>query len=271
MSENNDREDVFADPEASQEDLRFLEDHEGEESHPEPKKKRRFSPAVLIGAGVAVIFVGFVAFRMLSPKQMPPMQASSPAPTVAALPTDGAPGPVAALPAENRPGGTDRSLQQPNVPSAGPSSPSTMSAGALPATDAIPQPKAAEPSVTKADIMELAARLDGLGREVAALKAAADGKAKVKPASRPAAAAKAETVRGTPPPKSAAKAKTESQTSHAVAGVKVKNITPGQAWLEDAEGQVKVVGVGDAVFGLSVLKIDADSGRVTTDKGVISF
>ena len=53
-------------------------------------------------------------------------------------------------------------------------------------------------------------------------------------------------------------------------GWHIKQVIPGQGWVEDENsGKQVVVSIGDRIGGAEVTKIDADGGKIYTTAGVI--
>jgi len=87
--------------------------------------------------------------------------------------------------------------------------------------------------------------------------------AKARPESERARERAAGVVRGTP-----GKRSTESK-DETVVGYKIKQVIPGQAWLEDEAGRQIVKVKGDKLNGSEIVEIDADKYLVRTTAGVI--
>src|SRR5260364_216949 len=62
------------------------------------------------------------------------------------------------------------------------------------------------------------------------------------------------------------------QSSEVKLGLHIKQIIPGQGWVEDEEtGRQTIVSVGDSISGAAVTKIDAERYEIQTTAGAIQF
>src|SRR5260363_385582 len=106
------------------------------------------------------------------------------------------------------------------------------------------------------------AALDAKEREIAQLKKAlADARRSAARATH--AAKRARRTRAHVKPR---------QSSEVMLGFHIKQIIPGQGWVEDEEtGRQIIVSVGDSISGAAVTKIDAERYEIQTTAGAIQF
>jgi len=135
-----------------------------------------------------------------------------------------------------------------------------MAAGAAPT--AAPATESAKGATASASTNESAkdAEIAKLKSEIYSLRRAQHRTAGAAVAQKPSAAAKKD---------KADKGKNSTPSDSIQLGYKIKQIVPGQAWVENEAGRVQVIAVGDTLAGSEVTKIDADNFRITTTAGVI--
>lgn len=141
--------------------------------------------------------------------------------------------------------------------------------GSLAAADApatAPATAATTAQATPVELAGLLRRVGDLESQVAQLRGAGQRpapRATYPTKSRP----KAVDPKKAPPTAEAGKAVVNSLSGK----LRLRNITEGQAWIEDADGHTTVVGVGDSVAGAKITRIVPDAYRVDTDRGSVTF
>lgn len=291
MAEEQVRDPFFGEEASAQFDAQF-DAADGTDStlgDPEPSpKKRKPTPSwvIIVGAFVVVgaVMGGLSLYRgMKSGGGVPDMAMNN----VSAKPIQSAPQDLAPPP----PASVQPPVAQPDAAAQPPTASSLVisPAAAAPAPALAPAPAATQVTVMPAQqvqaapagneedlialtkrVSDLEARLDTLSKRSASApvkSAPASAPARPSPkASRPLAAATAGKKAASPETSSG-----KGESKPALAGLRLRNITEGQAWIEDADGKTSVVGVGDSVAGATITRINPDAFRVDTDRGPVTF
>lgn len=266
-----------------------------------PKKKFNVPTPVLIGLAAAISIGGMFTYKKLiapqpagrssyvaeSPKPLPPegMMAAN-VPVANAAPTS-SPQAFDAPPPQPQANGTETVL--PGTAAASPANGSSTrdlvadhasSTGKAQAETVV---KSAGRSISPAEWMALnekdqeiarlkdelekarnAAKGNGTDGMRAAHAVASSGAPKVKPVRV------ANVASTTKSEKAARKTSEDAEVRDSLQlGYRIKQIVPGQAWIENEAGKLQIVGVGDKLAGSEVVKIDAENYRIQTTAGVI--
>ncbi|MDR6398045.1 hypothetical protein ACTOWA_00780 [Herbaspirillum seropedicae] len=125
-------------------------------------------------------------------------------------------------------------------------------------TTAANQQQAAQQNQRVSDLESEVANLKATVAKLSAAQPAAPVKVTAKPAAR-------QSVKASSKDKAQKREEREAEQ----VGYRIRQIVPGQGWVETDGGKLFVVGVGDKIGGAEVLAIDADKYRITTTAGVI--
>jgi hypothetical protein len=270
-----------------------------------PKRKSIPSWVIITGAFVivAIAMGGMALYRSkMAPSGGMPMPMQSQPQPITAAPVD-LPAPAAAptgliAPAPTPPvavgpapgvaptvvAGTSPPVADPKSAASAPQPQSQIAQSAVAAPPApIPATVGSTPPATVKEedvaalskrVSDLEARLDALTKRApsaAAQKAPSASVAASTP--KPKAAPSGEKKVASIDKKGAASTSTNGkpEPKAALAGLRLRNITEGQAWIEDADGRTSVVGVGDSIAGAKITRINPDAFRVDTDRGPVIF
>uniref|UniRef100_UPI003F490742 hypothetical protein n=1 Tax=Cupriavidus taiwanensis TaxID=164546 RepID=UPI003F490742 len=286
-------------PDTSQDDVTDVSTSE--------KPKRKLPTNYLIYGAVAVAVLGFWGFKKMTKPSSPAGFAAS-APMndggmmgAAANPERPAPGSFAPVrPAQQEtapqgfaPNGADPAMSNSSLPasasepvnSASPSGPSVASLAARATNDAV-EIATGNPGLKDADRKEMSAadaaileqlkaqtvQLEDMGKRLSALETRrVEAKTESKPARGSKPISDEDRVREKAAGVVRAKAsRTRTSSKEEVQlGYRIKQVIPGQAWLEDDTGKQYVKTKGDKLGGSEIVEIDADKFIVRTTAGVI--
>lgn len=290
MTQNTDHFDnALHDPEHQHEPSEVDPEHqEYEDVDVEETEKKSWRPSqnVVVGFCIMLGVAGFFGYKKLSKPEMG--GGGYDQVDVSALPAEGnagmmaPPSPPQAPPAPTEPAPAQVKVQQPpNIQQAPITSaeqqlataPQVTSSAAGQVGGSVLDQVSASPANQQQSAQQIQ-RVSELESEVASLKATV---AKLTAAQAPAptqsaVAAKASVKPvGHLPAKATNKVKAPKREDREAeqVGYRIRQIVPGQGWVETDAGKLFVVGVGDKIGGAEVLAIDAESYRITTTAGVI--
>lgn len=249
-----------------------------DEPEDEPKKKRIQPWMIIVGSMLAAGVVGMGIKSMKGGQESVHDVQPLPPPQVTIQPMQ----PVQPV----QPAPTEVVSATPIMPGDATTSPVSGSATPSPTSVATADPKADTSHATdeitgvKSQISDLGDRLSALERKVDQIgtrKTVVPSSTKTHRASKPAnpkgeskSAKQEATVEAKPEGKTDSKETPTAPLGASKYRIKaIPSTFQDQAWVEDGEGNVTVVNVGDTFAGMKILSIDADHFEVKTDKGVI--
>ncbi|CAN7783416.1 hypothetical protein LJR296_008187 [Cupriavidus necator] len=150
-----------------------------------------------------------------------------------------------------------------------------LPAGAIPSTKASTVESGRKESTDSAILEQLkaqTAQLEDMGKRLSALETR---RVEAKAESKPVRASKPLSAEDSAREKSAGVVRAKASRSRSSAkeevqlGYKIKQVIPGQAWLEDDSGKQYVKAKGDKLGGSEIVEIDADKYIVRTTAGII--
>lgn len=262
-------------------DVQELQEYEDVDVEESEKKGWRPSQNMVVGFVIMLCAAGFFGYKKLSKSEVggggydqvdvPALpaegnagmmqQASPPAPTQAPTQTQQ----VAAPP-------TQLANAAASEPQMAPAPQETQSSAAQLGNDVANQTQTS--SASQQQVAQQIQRVSDLESEVANLKStvAKLSAAQTSAGAQPTAEAKVSVkpvARQTAKVSNKDKVQKKEDREAEQIGYRIRQIVPGQGWVETDGGKLFVVAVGDKIGGAEVLAIDADKYRITTTAGVI--